>query len=300
MTYTLGLSVLTQGDNAGTPNVYHLMYDGHGSVRLLTDESTPTLAAAYAYDAYGNAEGFTPGSATTRHLYAGEQYDAHLGSYYLRARWYDAATGRFNRMDPFAGNSSDPKSLHKYTYAHANPVMGTDPSGLFTLGGIAVTSLIVGSLAGLTTFAITGSIKAAIFVGVLAALITAAIMLLITFWPAVSRALKAIWDYQKAHRTVSDKMFRHIAKYGDDIAKRNRFFDRIGFWRLWLRETPIGYAQNLLRVFADPRAFLSWLNPTPAGWAGLGTAIVVWLVIKYRDNIADLLDEYNSRTAGSP
>jgi RHS repeat-associated protein len=103
MTYTLGLSVLTQGDNAGTPNVYHLMHDGHGSVRALLNQSTPTLAAAYAYDAYGNAEGFTAGSATTRHLYAGEQYDAHLGSYYLRARWYDAATGRFNRMDPFAG-----------------------------------------------------------------------------------------------------------------------------------------------------------------------------------------------------
>lgn len=37
--------------------------------------------------------------------------------------------GRFSRLDPFAGNSSDPQSLHKYLYAHANPVMGIDPSG---------------------------------------------------------------------------------------------------------------------------------------------------------------------------
>ena len=49
--------------------------------------------------------------------------------YYLRARWYDAAAGRFNRMDPFAGNTQDPQSLHKYLYCHANPVNGIDPTG---------------------------------------------------------------------------------------------------------------------------------------------------------------------------
>jgi RES domain-containing protein len=51
--------------------------------------------------------------------------------YYLRARWYDQQTGRFNRMDPFAGNNQDPQSLHKYLYAHSNPVNVTDKSGLF-------------------------------------------------------------------------------------------------------------------------------------------------------------------------
>jgi hypothetical protein len=47
---------------------------------------------------------------------------------------YDPATGRFNRLDPFFGNLNDPQSLHKYLYAHADPVNGIDPNGLFSLG----------------------------------------------------------------------------------------------------------------------------------------------------------------------
>jgi len=36
------------------------------------------------------------------------------GQQYLRARFYDPASGTFNRLDPFAGNLADPQSLHKY------------------------------------------------------------------------------------------------------------------------------------------------------------------------------------------
>ena len=68
-------------------------------------------------------------NAGTSLLYAGEQFDTDAQQYYLRARYYDQNTGRFNRMDPFAGNNRDPQSLHKYLYAHCNPVMIVDPSG---------------------------------------------------------------------------------------------------------------------------------------------------------------------------
>jgi len=53
------------------------------------------------------------------------------GQQYLRARFYDPASGTFNRLDPFAGNLADPQSLHKYLYAHGNPVAFGDPSGHF-------------------------------------------------------------------------------------------------------------------------------------------------------------------------
>jgi len=75
--------------------------------------------------------GGDPANAATSLLYTGEMYDSSASMYYLRARWYDAATGRFNRIDPFAGNTQDPQSLHKYLYCHANPVNITDRSGLF-------------------------------------------------------------------------------------------------------------------------------------------------------------------------
>jgi RHS repeat-associated protein len=70
---------------------------------------------------------------TTNLLYTGEQFDTNLQQYYLRARYYDPSNGRFNRLDPYAGNNQDPQSLHKYLYCHANPVNGIDPSGNFTL-----------------------------------------------------------------------------------------------------------------------------------------------------------------------
>jgi len=79
-------------------------------------------------------------------LYTGEQFNATTGQYYLRARYYDPPTGRFNRLDPFAGSTSDPVSLHKYLYAGANPVMYSDPSGEFSffslLGASAISSYI--------------------------------------------------------------------------------------------------------------------------------------------------------------
>jgi RHS repeat-associated protein len=51
----------------------------------------------------------------------------------VQARYLNPETGRFQTMDSYEGNSSDPQSLHKYLYAHADPVNGTDPSGKFTL-----------------------------------------------------------------------------------------------------------------------------------------------------------------------
>jgi hypothetical protein len=46
-----------------------------------------------------------------------------------QARYLSPSTGRFQTMDSYEGNSSDPLSLHKYTYCHENPVSGIDPSG---------------------------------------------------------------------------------------------------------------------------------------------------------------------------
>jgi len=127
----------------------YLLYDGHASVRHLADNSG-TITDSYNYDAYGNPRNFDPTSAATSLLYAGEFYDSIATQYYLRARWYSPLTGRFNRIDPFAGNNRDPQSLHKYLYAHNNPVNGSDPSGMFFTGGIGAIALtvVIGTIIG--------------------------------------------------------------------------------------------------------------------------------------------------------
>lgn len=96
--------------------------------------------------------GGNPTSApATSLLYAGEHFNPDVSGYYNRARYYDQNTGRFNRMDPFAGNYQDPQSLHKYLYAYDNPVNNVDPSGEIGIGftiaivtvGIILTSVAV-------------------------------------------------------------------------------------------------------------------------------------------------------------
>ena len=130
--YTYGLQRISQnlspavsGNSTWTPSFY--VYDGGGSVRQLTN-SNGTVTDEYEYDAYGNS--FTKsGTTPNNYLYRGEQYDSDLGLYYLRARYYNPATGRFLSRDPLDGNGYDPKSLHKYLYGVGDPVNAIDPTG---------------------------------------------------------------------------------------------------------------------------------------------------------------------------
>ena len=127
-TYSYGLERISQSqalNSTWTPSFYG--YDGHGSVRQLTN-SAGVVTDSYDYDAFGNLINQT-GSTPNNYLFAGEQYDPALGLYYNRARYLNTATDRFWSMDTFEGDDQDPLSLHKYIYAEANPVDGTDPSG---------------------------------------------------------------------------------------------------------------------------------------------------------------------------
>jgi RHS repeat-associated protein len=96
------------------------------------------IVELYAFDAYGNAIGFDPSVALTEFLYSGEQFDSKISQQYLRQRYYNPATGRFNRLDLFFGNLNDPQSFHKYLYTHADPINGIDPNGLnaAAIGGV--------------------------------------------------------------------------------------------------------------------------------------------------------------------
>ena len=122
--YTLGEDLISMERNGET---WYYIYDGHGSVRHLTD-SNGTVTDSYSYDAYGNLLE-KEGTTENAFLYAGEQYNAGTGLYYLRARYMDPSTGTFISMDSYQGSIYDPVSLHKYLYANANPVTYIDPSG---------------------------------------------------------------------------------------------------------------------------------------------------------------------------
>jgi RHS repeat-associated protein len=288
MSYVLGDDVVAQ---ASASSVSYLLYDGHGSTRQLAN-NTSGITSRYNYDAYGIMQPTSSPSAQTSLLYCGEQYDSTLNMYNFRARYYDPGTGRFNGMDSFMGDNDDPQSLHKYAYAHCDPVNNIDPTGEFSAVQILVVSAIVGVIAGIITYAITGSIKTAIIVGILAALLTAAIMLLITFWPVIVRAVGTWWRQQLADRTVTNGLYNKLLQeFGPNPTQAQKllFFSRYSSIRLFF-EGIGGYLQKILELFIKPAGFLKWFRPT--WFDGLGClgviALVGLLIYVFRDNIADL------------
>jgi len=150
-TYLIGDDIIAQSTDG---NTQYLLYDGHGSTRQLAEyDGSVTIADSYSYDGYGvllqddAVAQNNPGKASqqaTNLLYAGEHFDTDAQQYYLRARYYNPLNGRFNRIDPFGGNYSDPQSLHKYLYCHANPINNVDPSGDMILFGYNITGVMMG------------------------------------------------------------------------------------------------------------------------------------------------------------
>jgi len=110
---------------AGAASYHH--HDAHGSTRLLTDGAGgPT--DSYAFDAFGNAAA-SSGTTTNPFRFTSEELDPDVGAYYLRARYYDPASGSFLSRDPARGNLANPLTQQAYAYVGGDPVNLIDPSG---------------------------------------------------------------------------------------------------------------------------------------------------------------------------
>ena len=168
-TYIIGDDALGQC-GLTTTDTQWLLYDGHGSTRQLLSDAG-SVAAQYNYDAYGVSTAPLPSPPDTTLLYAGEQYDPVLEQYYLRARYYNPATGRFNRPDPFAGINHDPQSLHKYAYAHCDPVNNVDPSGEMTLLQLQIGIAVAFTLTGIFVGGAIDGVRGAVAGGLVGAIV---------------------------------------------------------------------------------------------------------------------------------
>jgi RHS repeat-associated protein len=109
------------------PSVEWFHHDQLGSTRALTDSVGRTAMTA-SYDPYGNLLGGAPSSAeqvTTNLLFNGQYRDGETGFYYLRARYFDPASGQFLSRDAAVSVTRSP-----YGYVSGNPLNHTDPGGL--------------------------------------------------------------------------------------------------------------------------------------------------------------------------
>jgi len=140
---------------------YFYAKDGQGDVSAVYD-STGALVASYVYDAWGNQKVLTgagaadpAGSGSVGRLnpfrYRSCFFDEETGLYYLNARYYDPAAGRFLSADATSvldDTSMQVNGLNLYAYCGGNPVMRTDPMGRLPwwanlLIGIAIVAVLV-------------------------------------------------------------------------------------------------------------------------------------------------------------
>ena len=91
------LNYSTNGGSSFT--TYYYVLNLQGDVVKLIDQDG-AVAAAYAYDAWGNILASSGSMAEKNPLrYRGYYYDVETGFYYLQSRYYDPATRRFINAD---------------------------------------------------------------------------------------------------------------------------------------------------------------------------------------------------------
>lgn len=106
------------------------------SVRLLSDASGALTGDSYEYDAFGNVVA-SAGSTSMSIGFHGHVAEGNSGLIYMRARHYEALSGRFMQRDTIGVNPRDFVNRNHYAFPGQDPVNGIDRSGRF-LGGIGV------------------------------------------------------------------------------------------------------------------------------------------------------------------
>jgi len=127
------IATFIYADRANTPsyllkggNVYRVIADHLGSVRLVVNVADGSIAQRLDYDAWGRVltdsnPGFQPFG------FAGGIYDRDTGLVRFGARDYDPETGRWTNKDPIGFGGGDSNVM---LYVANDPINFVDPSGL--------------------------------------------------------------------------------------------------------------------------------------------------------------------------
>ena len=105
-------------EQAGGGDTYHHA-DALGSIVRATN-ALGSVVSGVTYDSWGVIDG-----AVGEHGFTARDWDAAVGLYFYRARYYDPSLGRFVSEDPIRSRGG----LNFYQYVHDNPVLLRDPLG---------------------------------------------------------------------------------------------------------------------------------------------------------------------------
>jgi RHS repeat-associated protein len=108
-------------------NILWTLTDNLGTVRDLVN-SSGVVQNYIKYDSFGNITSQTNAGITTRFGYTGREWDAWIGLYFYRSRYYDPTVGRFISEDRISFAGGD---VNLYRYVKNSPANYTDPFGYF-------------------------------------------------------------------------------------------------------------------------------------------------------------------------
>ncbi|MFI5764369.1 ricin-type beta-trefoil lectin domain protein [Streptomyces sp. NPDC051563] len=135
--YYSGPGVTTVRTTYGQPTGHKLtvlLADHHNTGTVSVDQSAGQKVTRRKTDPYGNPRGAVPNDWPGSRGFLGTgNDDSATGLTHIGAREYDATNGRFLSVDPVI-DITDPFQMNGYLYAGANPIGGSDPSGLFCDG----------------------------------------------------------------------------------------------------------------------------------------------------------------------
>ncbi|MEZ0392835.1 MAG: RHS repeat-associated core domain-containing protein, partial [Pseudobdellovibrionaceae bacterium] len=141
---------------------YKFVKDHLGSVRLVINTETGSIAQRRDYDEFGRV--LTDTNPSLQPFgFAGGLYDSDTGLVRFGARDYDPETGRWTSKDPILFNGGQ---TNLYGYTFNDPINFIDPSGKFGLAGVAsgfVSGMVGGYISGGTiTAALAGGTAGAV------------------------------------------------------------------------------------------------------------------------------------------
>ena len=116
------LDLMLQGSN-----IYRIVTDHLGSVRLVVNVANGSVAQRIDYDTWGNGAVMAGATFDQPFGFAGGIWDRDTGLVHFGAREYDPATGRWLQKDPILFRGGD---TNLYAYVGGDPVNWIDPSGL--------------------------------------------------------------------------------------------------------------------------------------------------------------------------
>jgi RHS repeat-associated protein len=122
--YGIGVDQVLADERGGT--VVWALSDNQGTVRDVVD-GNGTILNHVVYDSFGKVKSQSDATVEFRYGYTGREQDGETGLDYYRARYYDAANGRFISEDPLGFNAGD---TNIYRYVGNSPTNWVDPSGL--------------------------------------------------------------------------------------------------------------------------------------------------------------------------